>query len=147
LTHSVAPLPLPEAKPATLWLRTLAGACDFEIIATAFLPLFGAYATLNTKVSIESFFVMAVLMGACVFIYQLVTLLIAGRTFGMALLGLNLVNTDDDEQPVTRRQKMLRAWAATFASLLLPLNWFITRLNRAHRSLPDLVSGTTIVRQ
>ncbi len=135
---------MPAAKPATLWLRTLAGGCDFEVIATAYLPLFGAFATLNTTYGVESLFVMAVLVWACVFSYQLVTLLIAGRTFGMAMLRLQLVNTDDDQLPVTRRQKMLRAWAATIAFCCPPLNLLITKLNYPERSLPDLVSGTTI---
>ena len=142
---STSPLPLPEARPATLWLRTLAGACDFEIIAAAYLPLFGAYATLNTSLGGESLFVMGVLMAAIAFVYQLVMLLISDRTFGMAMLGLRLVNTDNDEMPVTRRQKMLRAWAASIAFCCPPLNLLFTRLNPARRSLPDVVSGSTIV--
>src|SRR5262249_51550566 len=144
MMYAVNQLPIPEAKPASLWLRILAGACDFEIIATAYLPLFGAYATLNTALGGGSIFLMGILMGVVVFIYQLAMLSIAGRTFGMAMLNLNLVNTDDDQMPVTRRQKMLRAWAATFAFLLPPINLMIMRLNRSNRSLPDLISGTTI---
>lgn len=136
---------VPEARPATVWLRTMAGACDFELIASAYLPLFGAYATLNTSLGTEAFFVMLVLLTTLVFIYQLATLLVADRTTGMAMLDLRLVNTDDDEMPVTRRQKMLRAWAATIAFLCPPLNLLITRLNHPNRSLPDLISGTTIV--
>ena len=136
---------VPAARPATLWLRTMAGACDFELVATAYLPLFGAYATLNTSLGTEAFFVMLVLLTALVFVYQLATLLVANRTTGMAMLNLRLVNTDDDELPVTRRQKMLRAWAATIAFLCPPLNLLITRLNQPNRSLPDLISGTTIV--
>ncbi|MGH9841250.1 MAG: RDD family protein [Blastocatellia bacterium] len=132
------------AKPVTLWVRTLAAGCDFEVVATAYLPLFGAFATLNTTYGVESLFVMGVLLAACVFSYQLVTLLIAGRTFGMAMLRLQLVNTDDDQLPVTRRQRMLRAWAATIAFCCPPLNLLITKLNYLERSLPDLISGTTI---
>jgi hypothetical protein len=145
MTHAVNRMAPPQAKPATLWLRTLAGACDFEVIATAYLPLFGAFATLDTTYGVESLFVMAVLLAACAFAYQVVTLLIAGRSFGMAMLRLRLVNTDDDQLPVTRRQKMLRAWAATIAFFCPPLNLLITRLNYPQRSLPDLISGTTIV--
>lgn len=136
-----------SSGPATLWLRTLAGACDFEIVATAYLPLFGAYATLNASYGLESLFVMAVLLAVCVFAYQLVMLLVAGRTFGMALLNLTLVNTDNVKMEVTRRQKMLRAWAATVAFLLLPLNYLIGRFNPSSRTLPDYFSGTTILRR
>jgi hypothetical protein len=148
ISHDTMELRLTRSSgPATLWLRTLAGACDFEIVATAYLPLFGAYATLNASYGLESLFVMAVLLAVCVFVYQLVMLLIAGRTFGMALLNLTLVNTDNVKMEVTRRQKMLRAWAATVAFLLLPLNYLVGRLNPPNRTLPDYFSGTTIIRR
>jgi uncharacterized RDD family membrane protein YckC len=141
------PMPLPEAEPASLWVRTLAGACDFEVVATAFIPLFGAYATLNTSLGVESFFIMLVLLTAITFVYQSVMLLVAGRTFGMALLNLHLLNTEDESLHVTRRQRMLRAWAATFSFLFPPVNFLITQLNDFQRSLPDLVSGTTVSRR
>lgn len=146
---SMAPevMPFPEAEPASLWTRTLAGACDFEIIATAYLPIFGAYATLNTSLGRESFFVMLALLSTATFFYQILMLMVAGRTTGMALLNLELLNTDDDSLPVTRRQKMLRAWAATIAFLLPPLNWLVTKSNSFQRSLPDLISGTTVARR
>ncbi len=143
--------PLPETEPALLsaswWTRTLAGACDFEIIASAYLPVFGAYATLDTSLGGESFLIMLVLLSAVTFVYQLVTLMIAGRTTGMALLNLNLLSAGDDSLPVTRRQKVLRAWAATIAFLLPPLNFVVIRLSAPHRSLPDLISGTTLAKQ
>ncbi|MGH9848674.1 MAG: RDD family protein, partial [Blastocatellia bacterium] len=146
---SMAPemMPFPEAEPASLWTRTLAGACDFEIIATAYLPIFGAYATLDTSLGHESFFVMLVLLSTATFFYQTLMLMVAGRTTGMALLNLELLNTDDDSMPVTRRQKMLRAWAATIAFLLPPLNLLVTKSNSFQRSLPDLISGTTVAKR
>jgi uncharacterized RDD family membrane protein YckC len=144
MTYAVHQMPVPEARVATVWLRTLAGACDFEIVAAAYLPLFGAYATLNTALGGESLVVMAILMATCVFVYQLVMLLIAGRTFGMAMLNLTLVNTDDDQLAITRRQKMLRAWAASLAFIFLPINLLIIKLNPTGRGLPDILSGTTI---
>ncbi len=147
ISQAPEPLPLPEAEPASLWVRTLAGACDFEVIAAAYLPIFGAYAMLDTSLGSESFFIMLVLLSAITFVYQLVTLLIAGRTTGMALLDLNLLNADDEGLPVTRRQKMLRAWAAPIAFLCPPLNLIVTRLNHPHRSLPDLISGTTVAKE
>jgi uncharacterized RDD family membrane protein YckC len=146
---SLAPevMPFPETEPASLWTRTLAGACDFEIIAAAYLPLFGAYATLDTSLGRESFFIMLALLSTVTFVYQTVMLMVAGRTSGMALLNLDLFNTDDDSLPVTRRQKMLRAWAATIAFLLPPLNLLVTKSNTFERSLPDLISGTTVAKR
>ncbi|MCI0525538.1 MAG: RDD family protein [Acidobacteria bacterium] len=146
---SMAPevMPFPETEPASLWTRTLAGACDFEIIATAYLPLFGAYATLDTSLGRESFFIMLALLSTVTFVYQTVMLMVAGRTSGMALLNLDLLNTDDDSLPVTRRQKLLRAWAATIAFLCPPLNLLVTKSNAFERSLPDLISGTTVAKR
>ena len=129
-------------KPPTLWVRTLAGGCDFEIIAMSFLPVFAAYATLNTSLGEESFFILFVLLAAITFAYQTITLSIAGRTFGMAVLNLKLVDAKDESLPITYRQKLLRAWGATVAFILPPLNLLVMRLNGQGYSLPDLVSGT-----
>jgi uncharacterized RDD family membrane protein YckC len=128
---------------ASLWVRMLAGACDFEIIFLAYLPIFAAYATLNTSLGNEAFFILSILLAATTFVYQAVTLSISERTFGMALLNMRLVNTDDESLEITRRQKLLRAWAATIAFLCPPLNFIVMRLNRHRLSLPDLISGTS----
>jgi putative effector of murein hydrolase LrgA (UPF0299 family) len=137
-------LALAKAEPASLWTRTVAGACDFEVVAAAYLPVFGAYATLDTSLGRESFFIMLVLLSAITFVYQLVTLMVAGRTSGMALLNLSLLNADAKGLPVTRRQKMLRALAGTVMFLCPPLNLIVTQMNTFQRSLPDLISGTTV---
>lgn len=146
IAQAPEPPPLPEAQPASLWVRTLAAACDFEIIATTYLPIFGAYAVLNTSLGGASFMIMLLLLSVVVFIYQMVMLRFAGRTFGMALLNLNLVNTDDETMPITRRQIRLRAVAATITFICLPLHLF-TRFNLSQRSLPDWISGTTVTEQ
>jgi uncharacterized RDD family membrane protein YckC len=121
----------------------MAGATDAEIIATAFLPLFGAYAKLNTNVGPQSALLMLILLATIVFVYQLVMLTFAGRTFGMALLNLNLVNSDDESLMISNRQKVLRAISATFVFVFFPFH-LITRLSPSRRSLPDWISGTTV---
>ncbi len=143
----VSEMPGLSVNPASLWVRTLAGACDFEIISMAYLPIFAAYATLNTSLGNEAFFILLVLLAATTLVYQAVTLHISDRTFGMALLNMRLINTADESLPLTRRQKLLRAWAATIAFLLLPLNLIVMQLNKNHLSLPDLISGTTPVEE
>lgn len=131
------------SAPATLWVRTLAAGCDLEILAMAFLPIFAAYATLNTSLGSEALFILGVLLSALVFVYQAVCLQVAERTFGMALLNLKLINTSDENMPITRQQKMLRAWGATLAFLCPPLNLIIMKANSRGLSLPDLISGTS----
>jgi len=140
--------PRPEAEPAMLYARLLAGVCDFEIVFTAFLLIFGSYATLKNATSFgyESRLLMALLLSAVVFIYQVVMLAFAGRTFGMALLKLNVVNAGGASLPVTIWRKMLRASAATIVFICFPL-YLTAWLNASRRTLPDLISGTTVAQQ
>jgi uncharacterized RDD family membrane protein YckC len=137
----------PYPGAASLWVRTLAGGCDFEIIAMAYLPIFAAYATLNTSLGNEALFILMVLLAATTFVYQAVTLNISDRTFGMALLNMRLVNTDDESLAITRRQMLLRAWAATIEFICPPINFIFMRLNKKRLSLPDLVSGTSPIEE
>lgn len=134
-----------KPRNATLWGRTLAGVCDFEIVAMAFLPIFWPYAVLNTSIGYESGAIMFVLLAALMFCYQLLTLTIANRTTGMAFLRLRLVNSTNKEKPVTFLQKLLRALAATAVSFIPPLNFLVIQSNPQHRSLPDLISGTSLL--
>jgi uncharacterized RDD family membrane protein YckC len=138
-------LPALKADPAPLQARLLAGACDFEIVFVAFLLIFGAYEMSDNAFSFVygSRLLIALLLSAVVFAYQIVMLAFAGRTFGMAMLKLNLVNADDESLPVTLWQKLLRASAATIVFICFPLYltaWFSV----SRRTLPDLVSGTTV---
>ncbi|HEY7184642.1 MAG TPA: RDD family protein [Blastocatellia bacterium] len=136
----------PEADPAPPFARVLAASCDLEIVVMACLLIFGAYATSNSAALLGdgSRLLTALTLSAVVFTYQIVMLALAGRTFGMALLKLNLVNTGDENLPVTLRQKLLRALTATIVFICFPLHltaWF----SASRRTLPDLVSGTTVV--
>ena len=140
--------PRREVAPAPLYARLLASACDFEIVLAAFLSIFGAYAVSNNDASFgaEPRLLIPLLLAAVVFIYQTVMLEFAGRTFGMALLNLNLVDTDDESLPVTRLQKILRASAATIVFICFPL-YLTAWLNVSRRTLPDLISGTTVAKR
>jgi len=137
--------PSAGAGPAPLYARLLAGVCDFEIVFTAFLLIFGSYATFYNATSLgaEPRLLTALLLSAVVFIYQTVMLAFAGRTFGMALLKLNLVNTGDESLPVTLWRRTLRASVATIVFICFPL-YLTAWLNASRRTLPDLISGTTV---
>lgn len=132
-------------RTAPLWVRTLAGACDFELIAMAYLPMFASYASLNTSLGSESFALMFLLLATLTFCYQILTLTLADRTSGMALLQLQLINISDAETQVSRSQILARAVAATAAFLCPPLNFIVMQSNQHRYSLPDLFSGTTLV--
>lgn len=143
-TKSKPPKPSTKDLPAKIWVRTLAGACDFEIIAMAYLPLFASYATLNTSLGRDSLAIMFVLLATLTFCYQLLTLTLADRTSGMAFLNLRLVNVAGAGKPIVFTQKFARAVAATAAFLCPPLNLIVMQSNQQRHSLPDLLSGTTL---
>ena len=139
------PTALTKGQPATFWVRSLAGGCDFEIVSLSFLPIFACYAILNTILESGTLLLMVILLSGLAFLYYAVTLLLAGRTFGMAMLNLRLVSLKDDSNDVTRQQRLLRAWASTIAFLLPPLNLLIRAVTAQSLSLPDLVSKTVPV--
>ncbi|MFN0111457.1 MAG: RDD family protein [Blastocatellia bacterium] len=134
-----------KPRQATLWTRTLAGTCDFEVVAMAFLAVFWPYAVLNTSVGYESATVLFVLLASLMFCYQLLTLTIANRTTGMAFLRLRLVNAANKQKAVTFSQKFWRSVAATVVAFCPPLNFLVMQSNPQHRSLPDLISGTMLL--
>lgn len=134
-----------KQQSVSIWVRTLAGACDFEIVATAYLPLFAFYATLNTSLGRDSLTIMFFLLATLTFCYQLLTLTLADRTSGMAMLNLRLVNVAGSGKPIVFTQKFARAVAATAAFLFPPLNLIVMQSNQQRHTLPDLLSGTTLV--
>ncbi|MFM8395792.1 MAG: RDD family protein [Acidobacteriota bacterium] len=131
-----------KGQAATFWVRTLAGGCDFEIVALSFLPIFASYAILNTVLESETLLLMVILLSGLSFIYYAVTLLMAGRTFGMAMLNLRLIPLNAEAEGVTRQQRLLRAWASTIALLLPPLNLLVRVATAPRLSLHDLISKT-----
>jgi uncharacterized RDD family membrane protein YckC len=131
----------------SLWVRTLAGACDLELIATGYLPIFAAYVSWNNSLNSKDSIILFILLAAITFVYQAVSLFIADRTCGMAVLRMRLVKTDDEDQPISRGQKFTRALAATIAFLCPPLNLLVMRLNWRRLTLPDLISRTTPIEE
>jgi uncharacterized RDD family membrane protein YckC len=145
LPRTTGSLKAVKSQPATLWLRTLAGACDFVVMEVAYLPLFYSYATLNTSLGRESFTILFFLLATLTFCYQLLMIAVAGRTTGMACLNLQLITVSGGDAPISNTQKFARAVAATAAFLLPPLNLIVMQSNHQRYTLPDLLSGTTLV--
>jgi len=145
LPRTTGALKTVQSRQAKLWVRTLAGACDFEVLAVGYLPLFASYATLNTSLGRESFAILFFLLATLTFCYQLLMITVAGRTTGMACLNLQIVNVAGGDRPISGTQKFARAVAATAAFLFPPLNLIVMQSNQQRYTLPDLLSGTTLV--
>jgi hypothetical protein len=135
-------LGMQEERPASFWIRSMAGGWDLEVLAVAYLPIFASYATVNTILARETLVVLAALLVVLVFVYQSVTLLLAGRTFGMAMQQLRLAPLATGATRIYWHQHLRRAAGATLAFCCPPLNLLARALHRRGLSIPDQFSGT-----
>jgi uncharacterized RDD family membrane protein YckC len=94
-----------------------------------------------------SLYLLAAIAASLAFLYHLLTVAIAGRTSGMALLKLRIVDAESRSAPPTWRQAGRRALGATIALVLPPLNLPVIWLSRSRRSLSDHLSGTVVAQQ
>jgi uncharacterized RDD family membrane protein YckC len=76
-------------------------------------------------------------------IYTGYPLAVSGRTLGMALLGLSLV--DEDGSDVPPRKAVLRVLVFPLSFLLFGLGFVGIVLQRERRALHDLIAGTAVV--
>ena len=139
ILHSLG---MQEDRPASFWMRSMAAGWDLEILAVAYLPIFASYATVNTILARETLVVLFILLVALCFVYQSVTLLMAGRTFGMAMQQLRLMPIAEGESRIYWHQHLRRAAGATLAFCCPPLNLLARALDRRGLSIPDQFSGT-----
>jgi uncharacterized RDD family membrane protein YckC len=135
----------PGAPP--LLARAAANVIDVGLIVLSYLPFLTAFTLFEAEFSRWSLYALAVIAIAAIFCYHLLTVAIAGRTSGLALCKLRLVDTASERVPPTLGQAGRRAFGATLSLLLLPLNLLVILLSLDHLSLSDYLSGTTIVRQ
>jgi uncharacterized RDD family membrane protein YckC len=75
--------------------------------------------------------------------YCAYTLAVAGRTLGMALLGLRAVSVDGSDLPT--RRAVLRVPVVPASFLLLGFGFALSLIRRDHRALHDLISGSAVV--
>jgi uncharacterized RDD family membrane protein YckC len=67
----------------------------------------------------------------------------SGRTFGMAVLGIKVVQADG--QLIRPRQGVLRSLAFPLSFLILGLGFLGILVGRQHRALHDVIAGTAVV--
>ena len=80
---------------------------------------------------------------AWVFLYCAYPLAVAGRTFGMAVLGLRAVAADGTD--LSPGRAVLRVVVFPLSFLLLGLGFALIVLRRDHRALHDLIAGSAVV--
>jgi uncharacterized RDD family membrane protein YckC len=87
--------------------------------------------------------VVAVIFVAWEFLYFGYSWAASGRTFGMAVLGIRVVQADGSE--VARRQGVVRALAFPLSFLLFGLGFLGILVQREHRALHDLIAGSAVI--
>jgi len=132
---------------APLLMRALASVIDVAIIVLSGLPFLTAFTFFEAEFDRASLYLLAAIAVAAIFCYHLLTVAVAGRTSGMALCKLRIVDAASECVPPTVTQAFGRAFGATLSLLLLPLNLLVILLSLERLSLSDHISSTIIVRQ
>ncbi len=135
------------AGPVT---RLLAFAVDGLIVTAAFsltvggIDLVARLVTGNSPISEErSGWMWIAAYASLAFLYSVVSLAIAGRTPGKALVGLRVVDRSGD--PLTPRQAVVRTLCLPLSFAILGLGLVGIVIGREHRALHDVLGGTAVV--
>ena len=91
----------------------------------------------------ESSFVGRVALLVWAFFYLAYPLAAAGRTFGMAIVGVRVVRADGRD--LDRRHAVVRVLALPLSFALFGLGFLLIVLRRDRRALHDLIASTAVV--
>jgi uncharacterized RDD family membrane protein YckC len=87
--------------------------------------------------------VVAILFAVWEFVYFGYSWAVSGRTFGMAVLGIRVV--DADGSVIEPRRGVIRALVFPLSFLLFGLGFLGILVQREHRALHDLIAGTAVI--
>ncbi len=134
-------------KPAPIWLRTLAGVCDVEAAAILYLPFFSAYYALEGSFALNDYYLMVGMAVVVMFLYQLVTFTLNGRTIGMALFGLRNFDVERVSNHISFARRLRQAFGGTVGLLCPPFNFVVTRVTGFQRGFGDALAKTVTLRR
>jgi len=126
--------------------RTLAGIFDIFILSIACFPLVYLHPIKSLIFDQPEIYTQAGVIVWMTFMYQLWTLLVGGRTCGMAWRQMKVVDTTNVNGRLPLGRIFVRAVAGTISFMLPPLNLVFIWTSGNQASLADLASGTMIMR-
>lgn len=136
-----------EDDCAPFSLRFNSAIFDLIIGAFASLILLAPIMAISGKIfSIEGLFAFLATCSIVMFIYLTTTIGLLGRTFGMKLFSLEIVDIDENAYP-TFHQAAVSSAVYLLSLALGGLGFLTLLLNSEKRAAHDLVSGTIIVRE
>lgn len=143
VTTSIQPLNPPQ--PAGLWDRTLAGLFDFALIFLACIPLYSIHSITGLKFGQSAAYAVVGIAVWITFVYQMWTLLVSGRTCGMAWRHLRVFDAATRD-PIFRQWRLfVRALCGPISILAAPLNLAVIWMSGNQSGLGDLLSRTTLL--
>ncbi len=129
--------------------RAAGGVLDIAIVLVSFalgiagIDLLARYVISGSLIGDRTGVVSVIALALWGFLYMYASLAIAGRTPGMALIGLRVVAADG--LPLSNRRALGRTLAFPLSALLFGLGFLIMFVQREHRALHDLIAGTAVV--
>jgi len=132
---------------APIGLRFNAGFFDLIMCTVATMVLLSPFAFSNREwFSLSSLLVFAGVLGLTTFVYCTLTVGFYGRTFGMKIFSLEVVDAEENEYP-TLAQAAASSGLYLASLLFLGVGFVAVLFNEERRALHDLLSGTIVVRQ
>ncbi len=138
-------LPLGPPRPASLWDRTLAGSFDLMLIAIATIPLYSIHSVTGLELGRDAAYTVMGIAIWMTFLYQIWTMLVAGRTCGMVWRNLRVVDATTREPDLPQWRIFTRSIFATCSLLGWPVNLLVIWLSGTQTGLPDLVTRTIVL--
>lgn len=119
---------------------TIIGGFAAGIVLSPFLIAGGDWMTVSGVMTIMGVF------GVVMFIYMTIAIGLRGRTAGMRLFGLEVVDAEENEYP-TMHQAAVSSAVYLLSIPMLGLGFLPLLFNEERRAAHDLISGTVLVRE
>ena len=119
---------------------TIIGAFAAGIVLSPFLLSGGEWMTVSGVMTMMGAF------GVVMFIYMTIAIGLRGRTVGMRLFGLEVVDAEENEYP-TMHQAAVSSAVYLLSIPMLGLGFLPLLFNEERRAAHDLISGTVLVRE
>lgn len=149
--HESLELDLPETDEiddlAPLAMRFNAGLFDFIIGVFASLILLSPFIISGgTWMSLAGFFAISAVVAIVMFLYLTISLAFVGRTFGMRLFSLELVDVEENAYP-TLHQAAVSSAVFLFSLAFVGIGFLPIFFNEERRAAHDILSGTILIRE
>ncbi len=131
--------------PAGMVDRTLAGLFDFMLVLIACVPLYSIHSITGLTFGQSAAYAVLGIAVWMAFIYQMWTMLVAGRTCGMAWRHLRVVDANTRDPRFPQWRLFVRALCGTVSLLLPPLNLAVIWASGNQSGLADLLSTTVLL--